>query len=86
MRFPARIPREDPRDDDFSDAAGMDLRVSPDSVDIAETVLEARKDFLDSAREYGSDTSEADEQVKEIQDAISRARMGETVTVASLHG
>jgi hypothetical protein len=86
MRFPARIPREDPRDDDFSDAAGMDLTVSPDNADIAETVLEARKDYLDSAREYGSDTSEADEQVREIQAAIARARRGETVTLADLHG
>jgi hypothetical protein len=81
MRFPDRVPREDPRDDDFSDAAGMDLTVSPDNVDIAETVLSARKDYLDSAREYGSDTSEADEQVKEIEAAIGRAHQGETVTL-----
>lgn len=83
--FDKKIGFEDPQDDNFSDAAGLDANITPDNVDIAETVLEARKEYLANAKKNGSDTSEADAQVKEIQDAIDRANKGETTQVATSH-
>jgi hypothetical protein len=60
----------------------MDTTVNPDNVDIAETVLEARKEYLANAKETGSDTSEADAQVKEIEAAIANANNGFSTDVS----